>query len=359
MKFNMLIASAALFTAVSAQAQTNVTIYGTVDAAAVYQSNSQSKNVSGIASGGLTPSRIGFKGTEDLGNGTSAFFTLEQGFEVDNNSTLTNRQSFVGLKNQSYGSLSLGRQYSPGYVASADYDAIAASPFSAGQILSAVGGFTAAVNEGGRWNNTVSYVAPVFHGLQASGMYRFGEQVNQAGVSSNLDLEGYGLGLKYVRGDFATSYVFQHTQSSANGQGATGQGSQNEHFVGASYDFKVAKVLGSVQLADWDNNGAGSYTSLYTVGVVAPVVTRTTVHANASFLDVNGGTSATGSASSTSVAAVYALSKRTNLYALVNYTDFSDKLSVSTYRGTVTPSNAFTSVTADGTTVAAGINHTF
>ena len=85
-----------------AHAQTNVTIYGIVDAAFVGENGSSAGHQTKITSGAASASRIGFRGTEDLGNGMSAFFTLETGAKIDTGeldaaNTIFNRQAFVGI----------------------------------------------------------------------------------------------------------------------------------------------------------------------------------------------------------------------------------------------------------------------
>ena len=69
--------------ATAAQAQTNVTIYGIVDAALVGERGGSAGSLTKITSGAASASRIGFKGEEALGNGVSAFFTLETGTKID------------------------------------------------------------------------------------------------------------------------------------------------------------------------------------------------------------------------------------------------------------------------------------
>ena len=70
----------------AAFAQTNVQIYGIVDAAMAYVNNSQGRDGFAVQSGVLAGNRIGFKGTEDLGNGLKANFVLEQGFNLNDGS---------------------------------------------------------------------------------------------------------------------------------------------------------------------------------------------------------------------------------------------------------------------------------
>ena len=115
-----------------AQAQSSVTVYGIIDVGfiggnqqgratgtgntpAAY-SNSTGNQFSG--SGAQSTSRIGFRGTEDLGGGLSAFFTLENALAPDSNSILSvtgsgNRQAFAGLAKKGLGRFAIGTQYTP------------------------------------------------------------------------------------------------------------------------------------------------------------------------------------------------------------------------------------------------------
>ena len=99
----------------AAFAQTNVTVYGVMDA---YFGVNKADNTTGnqtqyvINANGLSSSRLGFKGEEDLGNGLKGVFTLELGsLGIDNatNGIGSTRQSYVGLESQQFGKLHLGR----------------------------------------------------------------------------------------------------------------------------------------------------------------------------------------------------------------------------------------------------------
>jgi len=132
-----LVAIAAL-AAVSAFAQSSVTVYGIVDQA--FQTNKQNnragteyQNYTGLSGGAMAGSRIGFRGTEDLGGGSKAEFVLEQGIEPSqaqgynyrltgdgvgtpqNSTTGGNRQSFLSLSNTTLGSIKAGRIYASTY----------------------------------------------------------------------------------------------------------------------------------------------------------------------------------------------------------------------------------------------------
>ena len=111
MKKSLLAVAAIGAFASAAQAQSSVTVYGILDVGysgghAKATSGATSANTTGNQFGGgvgaESTNRIGFKGNEDLGGGTSAFFTLESSVTTDGNSILGTsgtgmRQAFVGL----------------------------------------------------------------------------------------------------------------------------------------------------------------------------------------------------------------------------------------------------------------------
>jgi len=128
MKKSLLAVAALGAFASAAQAQSSVTVYGIMDigyvggnsrVAAGGTTNTVTKGTSNQFTGGAeSTNRIGFKGTEDLGGGSSAFFTVELGLEpasttsgFKNSATTENRQSFVGLKKNGIGQFALGTQY--------------------------------------------------------------------------------------------------------------------------------------------------------------------------------------------------------------------------------------------------------
>jgi len=138
MKKSLLAVAAMTAFAGAAQAQSSVTVYGILDVG--YIGSNAKEGVAGVnkitksafGQSGEQTSRLGFKGTEDLGGGSSAFFTVELGLTPQNSelsggtaedriqrttnasgSAVDNRQSFVGLKKNGLGQFALGRQYTP------------------------------------------------------------------------------------------------------------------------------------------------------------------------------------------------------------------------------------------------------
>jgi predicted porin len=139
MKKSLLAIAAMTACAGVAQAQSSVTIYGIMDVGYINQSVKNAGNVNQngsiqgttaynatnttgaqFGSSAEQTSRLGFKGTEDLGGGSSAFFTVEVGLTPTNGTNISgtttgfnNRQSFAGLKKNGIGAVSIGTQYTP------------------------------------------------------------------------------------------------------------------------------------------------------------------------------------------------------------------------------------------------------
>ncbi len=120
------------------QAQTTVTIYGVLDAGVEHLSSvGGSGSLTRMPGLGVSvPSRLGFRGTEDLGGGLKAIFTLESGFGTDSGTLnqggrFFGRQAFVGLSGD-WGSVTLGRQYSMLFWSQLDADILGPNAYGAG-----------------------------------------------------------------------------------------------------------------------------------------------------------------------------------------------------------------------------------
>lgn len=96
------------------QAQSNVDVYGIIDAAVVSEHGGAAGTVNKVTSGTSAYSRMGFRGNEDLGGGWSSLFLLEMGFKIDDgtldntSNQLFNRQAYIGLKSNEWGTWRLG-----------------------------------------------------------------------------------------------------------------------------------------------------------------------------------------------------------------------------------------------------------
>ncbi|MDE1182692.1 porin [Paraburkholderia sp.] len=170
-----LFTAGASLVAAPAFAQSSVTLYGVVDDAITYANNQKGHSNVYLRQGNLYASKFGFKGSEDLGGGTTAIFDVQAGFDPNTGAAASsglifNRQSFVGLQNQNYGTVTMGRQYTPYYQF--------VGPLASSQWLTGATGAHPGDIDGLdttiRINNSVIYTTPVWYGLQASGMYAFG-----------------------------------------------------------------------------------------------------------------------------------------------------------------------------------------
>jgi predicted porin len=123
MKNTLIVAAVASLAAGSALAQSSVTIYGRANVSAENQKNIGAVGTQRVLQN--SASRIGFKGTEDLGGGLKANFILEHGFNIDtgaaSSSAFWARQSEVNLSSASFGTVRLGNFTSEAYFATADY----------------------------------------------------------------------------------------------------------------------------------------------------------------------------------------------------------------------------------------------
>lgn len=248
------------FFSASAAAQSNVGLYGIVDLYATSGKIGDAR-FRGIESGGLSGSRLGFRGTEDLGNGLKVLFTIEYALSVDTSAAFTRtRQAFVGLEG-AQGFVGLGRQYSPGYNISNAIDPFGASsafsPLLLAQNFNYQGSVfpdpTSATIQGGdlgRFNNSLFYRSREMRGLQVQAMYAFGENEDLSNAFGNRRAGNfYGVGGLYRRGPLTLGAAYHHRKGTRfNFMGADAhQRDKREWFLGGRYDFGPAQVAASWQ----------------------------------------------------------------------------------------------------------------
>lgn len=252
-KFALVPAALALMSA-GALAQTNVTIYGIVDAGVVRESGGTAGSVTNISSGIASGSRLGFRGKEDLGGGLSAIFTLENGFNADTGQAgqgglLFGRQAFVGLSGN-FGTVTLGRQYTPYYKTLRDIG----DPFGAVSLAGRSGNLFATNT---RANNMVEYVSQAYSGVRVDLAWAPGEV---AGDSTRSRQFGGSVG--YTGGPLTLQAAYHRIDN------ATATDKVRNTLVSGNYKF--AKVTGYASYAI--NKGpttADSHDML--VGVAVPV----------------------------------------------------------------------------------------
>ena len=291
--------------AAGASAQSTVTLYGVVDVGLERTDLSPGPSATRLSSGIQSGSRLGFKGTEDLGGGLSASFQLEMGLDATTGAAgqgglAFGRQSWVGL-NGGFGSLKLGRQYVPLFGALDTID-----PFGTG--ITGDGSGIAAVfrSYGVRMNNTINYSTPSMGGFSGEVAYGLGEVAGSTSTGSQWGAAGT------YEGGPITVVAAYHLQGQATAAGVD-TGDARTAMVGAAYDLKAVK-LHAAFAANRDKDAAGVSTGRsrdFMLGVSAPVGP---VSVMASYVRHDDRMVANADAAYWQLGATYALSKRTNFY---------------------------------------------
>ncbi|RYX90000.1 MAG: porin [Comamonadaceae bacterium] len=316
-----LVALAVLAASGVASAQSTVTLYGLIDTYVGAQKTTVGGNgtrQSVVNSGGLQTSRFGLKGSEDLGGGLAANFQLENGFNVDTGATPNNgatnqsifsRQSWVGLSG-GFGQVKIGKMWTP-------FDEVKGSGAAGfdGNVLAPATNVWASNNYNDRPGNSLYYSTPSFGGFSAAAMYAFGENktpTNNAGKTA-------GFNVAYNAGPLAAALSYQSEKPGGNAVGLAGRTTKFTQ-VNASYDFGVAKLLGAYgRVQDGLNPTRGfavDKSTEYQIGVDVPLGGAFTLSGGyARSKDDQLGGAPEIKRKGYSIAGLYALSKRTNLYA--------------------------------------------
>ncbi|UMR32786.1 porin [Massilia sp. MB5] len=307
----------------AAFAQSNVTIYGIVDAGIVAERGGKSGSVNKVTSGVANASRLGFKGTEDLGGGLQALFVLEGGIKADTgesdvSGSIANRQSFVGLRSKEAGTLTLGRQYTPFYNALSQVG----DPFAAGLAGTAKNLFPVA-GANTRNSNAVVYATPAYNGVSAEFFYGFGEK------SANSTQRQVGASLNYSNGPLNARLAYNNRNNDDQpvlGGPVAEKDTGRNTLLAVNYDFQVAKAffmysdnkgLNSAALASPDAYNqkapvASTKSADTLVGVTVPVGGAGKFIA--SYINKNDKTAFNQDANQIAVGYTYDLSKRTTTY---------------------------------------------
>lgn len=162
----------------AAFAQSNVTIYGVVDASIdVTDNGDTSAGNSGVRTNKIdsNASRLGFKGSEDLGDGLKAVFQLETAFGADGTAVtaagLNSRNTFVGLADDSWGRVILGQYDTPYKTSTRNWD-LFADHLADNRNLMGVG----YIQFDGRPANTIRYDSPDWNGFNLAAAYVAGAE---------------------------------------------------------------------------------------------------------------------------------------------------------------------------------------
>ncbi len=244
-----LIALAVLAASGVAMAQSSVTMYGVADLGLV-KSNGISAQMSGSGFMNNGTSRLGVSGVEDLGGGLKASFNFEHGLNMENGAgnlsggQMWSRAAWLALQG-GFGRFQMGRTLNPSFYGVAAWELTGASNYSV------VGTQFNWTGQGPRTNSVFQYTTPNLSGFSATLGY-----VMKPDNMIGLDPQGnakYDLNAIYRNGPLVAALSYNKT-TDLKGNMA----------LGASYDFGMAKVAGSIQ-----NNGGPS--KGFTLGATVPV----------------------------------------------------------------------------------------
>lgn len=328
-------------------AQSSVSLYGLIDVGVQLNTTGApgSEWTKAMTSGNQSASRLGFRGSEDLGGGLQAIFNLEAGINTDagdiagyGTTAFFARRSVVGLKGN-FGQVMLGREYTPGFWNVHQLDRHA---FGLPGTIS-----TASQLQDSRADNGIFYTSPSFGGVTGRLSYAFGESVAgkllagsveyrddrlfasaavqrrdvlaKPSLSSGNNLEG-GFGLGYKFGRVSTNAGFWKTDVHATQSGALQ--ATKSIWVGLGITSGVHALYGQVARTEFDRIGAAG-----------------------------------GRAFNYGVAYNYTLSKRTNLYAAYGGTNNDAGSSMALQTGSVRVGGSVRG--ADPRALVVGVRHSF
>ncbi|MGF6779192.1 porin [Paraburkholderia sp. GAS334] len=318
-------------------AQSTVTLYGLIDVGIGYVHNADGNQKQiGMINGNMNGDRWGIKGTEDLGGSLKALFQLENGFDpgtgkLNQGGREFGRQAFVGLTSDKFGTVTLGRQYDPlvdmvqGITGDNFFGGIFATPGDIDNYDNSL-----------RTSNAVKYVSPTYAGFQFEGLYGFSNAAGTTGQGQT-----WSGAATYNNGpvSLAAGYFYANNPSANRATGwnspssdslfnsPVNSGYATTHSIGiaraaAQYVVGPATVGLSYSNARYspDAKSGFSETEKYNVGnafVTYQFTPALLAGAGYTYMKASGDTSATYHQAS--LAADYAISKRTDLYAMAAY----------------------------------------
>lgn len=384
MKKKYLVGGLLMAAAAASQAQTagtGVTIYGIYDTGIEYVSNVKTATGTGSAwrmpnNTGEFASRIGFRGTEDLGGGLNAIYTIESGFTPDAGTSgqggrLFGRQAFVGLSGSSWGQITFGRQWTMMFWGLLDSDILGSNAFGSGSLDSYF--------PNAREDNAISYRGK-FGGLSLGATYSFGRDTvaggtppanNCAGeVANNYSAcKAFSAMVKYDTDSWGLSAIIDRMNGAPTGTtGVYGNlVGPSKHDTRASLSgwakFNALKLGagvisrhndGTPTTVSLTGQPAGLHSNLYFLEAayaVSPALVVDGGWFHQSFKDYSGGNS-----NLFALRATYGLSKRTFLYGTVGYINNGDNVAVSVDGA---QSGATPPAGGNQTGVMVGIRHNF
>lgn len=337
-----LMALGAAMLAGAAHAQSNVTMYGILDAAVEYYGNADAAghSVTRMPSlgGGMFPSRLGFRGTEDLGDGLKAVFVLENGLAPDSGTLgqggrLFGRQAYVGLAG-GWGQVTFGRNYNMLTISTYDVDLIGPSQYGLGSLDAFI--------PNGRSDNSVAYRG-TFGGVTAGATYSLGRDTSAAGGPAGTNCAGenaadamrcreWSAMLRYDRPGWAVVGAYDRIYGgpgAANGLTGSDKTDSRVH-LGALLKGADWKLGAGVIRRDNDGSATAPRSMLYYLGAAYNPSALWTIDGQVARLDYRA---SDDDSRQLLLRATYLLSKRTAVYVAAGRVRNSGKAAVALSAG--------------------------
>lgn len=360
----IVLALAAAFSAPAFADTSNVTLYGKADLSYDFISTGNNAlGVAGVSKGNVSSnvSKFGIKGAEDLGDGLSAVWQIEQQINIDaagnasnsgTGNTLASRNTFLGLKSNDMGMVVLGRHDTPYKISTRALDIFGDSIADNRSLLGGNTGRTAAASFDGRQPDVIAYISPSLSGFTGAIAYvnlkeanvtaaaAKGNALSLAGMYSaapfyaslayeehKLDFVIVGgkesaakLGFGYKMDAFKVNFAYEKTSDNLGVLGADLYG-HSAYYLAGQYNFTS---IDAVKLAYGKSNQIGA--------------------------------TANSSANQFSLGYDHNLSKRTKLYAIYSR--------ISNQTGAANRFSQTTAISANGTgaspsVLSLGMSHTF
>jgi predicted porin len=379
-----LIALAVLAAAGAASAQSSVTLFGIVDATIQRVDNKGGGSVTRVHNSGESSSRLGFRGTEDLGGGMSGSFWLEAGLNNDDGTgqTLSTNNQFAGTGSLpigggeagrnarasngtglvfnrratvsvagGFGEIRLGRDYTPQFWNLTVFDPYGTVGVGTNQMLSSIITGVTSV----RASNTVGYFLPGnLGGFYGQAQLSRGE--NSSTAANSGDGNGSAIRLGYSAGPVNIAIASGRTSYALVAAPAAGQspGSTRQNNIGASWNFGVATIMGLAS-RDTADSITGNLTGRGYLGAVTVPVGPGLIKLAYSQYTIDAPVGTDPRAKKLALGYVHNLSKRTAIYTTFAKVSNNSTSAASVFTGAATAGTLGSSSTG----YDLGIRHSF
>jgi general bacterial porin, GBP family len=259
-----------------ATAQSSVTMYGIVDIGVQWNESGvgsgsptvyNAESVFGVESGYQSGSRFGVRGSEALGKGWNAVFTLEAGYATDTGMSgqggrLFGRQAWAGLQTDAFGTLALGRIATPSS-GTGSFDLWGSiDPFATGWGINGLQS-TFIPSNALREDNSIIWASPSWAGFKLAAQYSFNINGQEVAPSGN-NVTGMTLAANWTWGPLFLAATYDVV--SPSNLTTPDPGDQKMTQLGATWDFKIVKIHGAWAIQD----NISSVQSLNNLGVFKP-----------------------------------------------------------------------------------------